>query len=441
MIEKVVDIAEKKLKGYQWEIFYLKNKKLKAESNDFNLEKVSSAEDSGFSVRVLNGNSQGFAYSTSFTEKAIEETIETAKQISQITSSDEGNYLLDKLQETEKVEYFDTFAVNLPIEEKLEKAIELEKLVKLKDERIKAVRSSTFIENIVYTTLINSNGIKIEEKGTYYTAMVSAVAVDKGDSQIAWSYNSTRFLGDLNLEEIASEAVFHSTSLLNATTIETKKMTILLAPHAMTELLSTFSYAFTGDALIKGKTLFKDKIDEKIASHKITIVDNGRYPKGLYSSSYDAEGVVKKKNVLVENGVFKGFLHNLYTAKKTGQSSTGNAVRRDFRSLPSVDITNFYVEAGQDNITEFLKEADEVLYIIDLMGLHTADPISGEFSLGASGIIYHKGEVLKSVRGITIAGNFLDILKNAVLVGNDLKFYGNVGSPSVVVEGLTVAGE
>lgn len=441
MLEKVIDIAEKKLKGYGWEIFYLKNKKLKAQSNDFKLEKVSSAEDSGFSIRVLNDFSQGFAYSTSFTEDAINETIETAKALSEITSKDDGNYLLDKLQQTEKVEYFDTFAINLPFEEKIEKAIELEKLVKLKDERIKAVRSSTFIENIVYTTLVNSYGIKIEEKGTYYTAMVSAVAVEGTDSQIAWSYNSARFLGDLNLEEIASEAVFHSTALLNAKTISTKKMMVLFAPHAMTELLSTFSYAFTADALIKGKTLFKDMIDEKVAYEKINIVDNGRYPKGLYSSSYDAEGVVKRKNILVENGVFKGFLHNLYTAKKTGLSSTGNAVRNDFRSLPSVDITNFYIENGNDDIKEFLNQADEVLYIVDLMGLHTADPISGEFSLGASGIMYHKGEIVKSVRGITIAGNFLDILKNIVLVGNDLKFYGNVGSPSVVVEGLTVAGE
>lgn len=441
MLEKVIEIAEKKLKGFQWEIFYLKNKKLKAESNDFKLEKVSSAEDSGFSIRVLNGYCQGFAYSTSFTDEAINETIEMAKALSEITSPDEGNYLIEKLQETEKIEYFDTFAVNLPFEEKVEKAIELEMLVKSKDDRIKAVRSSTFIENIVYTTLVNSNAVKIEEKGTYYTAMVSAVAVENSDSQIAWSYNSTRFLGDLNLEEIASEAVFHSTSLLNAKTIPTKKMSILLAPHALTELLGTFSYAFTGDALIKGKTLFKDKVGKKVASVKLSIIDNGRYPKGFYSSSYDAEGIVKRKNVLVENGIFKGFLHNLYTAKKTGLSSTGNAIKKDFRSLPSVDITNFYIEKGNDNIKEFLEEAEEVLYIIDLMGLHTADPISGEFSLGASGLVYHKGEIVKSVRGITIAGNFLDILKNAILVGDDLKFYGNIGSPSVVVEGLTVAGQ
>jgi PmbA protein len=441
MLDKVLEIAEKNLKGYQWEIFYLKNKKLKAESNDFKLEKVSSAEDSGFSIRVLNENRQGFAYSTSFTDEAIKETIETAKALSEITSPDEGNYLLDKLENSEKVEFFDTFAVNLPFEEKVEKAIELEKLVKQKDERIKAVRSSTFIENIVYTSLVNSYGVKIEEKGTYYTAMVSAVAVENSDSQIAWSYNATRFLSDLNLDDIASEAVFHATSLLNAKTIPTKKMTVLLAPHAMTEILSTFSYAFTADALIKGKTLFKDKLEEKVASKKLSIVDNGRYPKGLYSSSYDAEGSVKRKNVLVENGIFKGFLHNLYTAKKLGLSSTGNAVRRDFRSLPSVDITNFYIEKGSDDIKSFLNDSDEVLYIIDLMGLHTADPISGEFSLGASGIIYHKGEIVKSVRGITIAGNFLDILNKVILVGEDLKFYGNVGSPSVVVEGLTVAGD
>ena len=440
-LEKVIDIAKKELKGYEWEIFYLKNKKLKSQSNDLKLDKVSVSEDAGFSVRVLFGKSQGFAYSTSFEEKDITDCIRAAKELAEITSEDDANGFVEKLEESEKIEYFDTFAVNLPYSEKVEKSIELERLVRQKDERIKAVRSSTFVENIVETVLINSFGVEIKEKGTFYSAMVSAVAQEGEDSQISWSFNATRFLSDLDLDKIAQEAVFHAVSLLNSKPITTKNMTIMLPPHVAVEILDTFSSAFTADAMIKNKTLFKDKINKKVAKEKLTLIDNGRLPKGFSSSTYDGEGNLKGKTVLIENGIFKGFLHNNYTAKKTGLKSTGNAVRSDFRTLPSVGITNFYIENGKDDIKAFLDNADEVFYIIDLMGLHTADPISGDFSLGASGIIYHKGEIVKSVRGVTIAGNILDILNNTILVGNDLRFYGNLGSPSLIVENITVAGE
>lgn len=440
-LEKVIDIAKRELKGCHWEIFYLKNKRLKSQSNDLKLDKVSVSEDAGFSVRVLFGKSQGFAYSTSFEEKDIIDCVKAAKELAKITSEDKANGFVEKLEESEKIEYFDTFAVNLPYTEKVEKSIELEKLVRQKDERIKAVRSSTFVENIVETVLVNSFKVEIKEKATFYSAMVSAVAQEGEDSQISWSFNATRFLSDLDLNKIADEAVFHAVSLLNSKPITTKNMTIMLPPHVAVEILDTFSSAFTGEALIKNKTLFKDKINKKVANEKLTLVDNGRLPKGFSTSTYDAEGNLKGKTVLIENGIFKGFLHNNYTAKKTGLTSTGNAVRSDFRALPSVGITNFYIENKTDDIKAFLNDADEVFYIIDLMGLHTADPISGDFSLGASGVIYHKGEVVKSVRGVTIAGNILSILNNIALVGNDLKFYGNLGSPTLIVENITVAGE
>ncbi len=441
MIEKVLNIVEKELKGYTWEIFYVKNKKIKSQSNDLKIDKVSISDDAGFSIRVLNGKSQGFAYSTSFEDKDILESIEYAKHLSEITTQDEANYILDKVNPSEKYEYFDDFAVNLPFNEKIEKAIELESLVRSKDERIKSVRSSTFVENIVETTLINSYGLEIKEKGTFYTVMVSAVATENGDSQISWSFNGKRFIADLDLEKVASEAVFNAVSLLNSKTIKTKNMTLLFPPYVFVELLDTFSSAFTGDSLIKNKTLFKNKENQKVASEKITLVDNGRLLKGFKTSTYDGEGFETGKTILIENGVFKGFLHNGYTAKKLNVKPTGNSVRDDFRTLPKVSITNLYIENGKDNIKDFLENVDEVFYVIDLMGLHTADPISGEFSLGASGLVYHKGEIVKSVRGVTIAGNILDILNNVILVGNDIKFYANLGSPSIVVENITVAGE
>ncbi|GAB6072799.1 metallopeptidase TldD-related protein [Venenivibrio stagnispumantis] len=441
MIEKIIDIAKTQLKGYDWEIYYQKVSKLKAESNDFQLESITTSDDIEFSIRVLNNKAQGFAYSSSFTEEAIKDTINKAKELSKITSPDDGNIIIDKLQETEKIEYFDTFTASLPPLDKAINAIELERITKSLDDRIKKVRSSTFIENIYETYLINSNNVEIKEKGTIYTAMVSAVAEENGDSQIVWQYKATRFLQDLDLNKLAKDAVYHAVSLLNAKPLTTRKIAVYFPPFAFAELLDTFSSAFTADALIKGKTLFANKENTIVASDVVNIIDNGRLPKGLATSSYDAEGIPKGKTVLIQNGIFKGFLHNLYTAKKLNTKSTGNAVRNGVKSLPSVGITNFYLEPTDTDIKEMMKNYDEILYVIDMMGLHTADPISGEFSLGISGILFSKGEKVQAVSGMTIADNFINLLNKISYVGNDLEFYGNVGSPSVIVEEMVVAGE
>lgn len=442
MVEDIYRKAKEKLVGYDWEIFYFKNRKLKSESNDLKVEKIIASEDVGFSIRVLKDFRQGFAYSTTFDKESIELAIESAKNLCDISSQESSFVINDKVEKADEIEYYDNFAVNLPVEEKIEKAIELERLVRSMDERIKSVRSSTFTENEYKKILLNSFGVYLEEVGTVYSAMVSAVATEKNDSQIAWSYNAKRFLSDLDLEDIAKEAVYNSTSLLGAENIQTRTITVWFPQAAMVELLDVFSYSFLADALIKGKTLFKDKLGEKVAFEKISIVDNGILEKGVASSTYDAEGVLKRKNVLIKEGFLEGFLHNISTAKKLGiQYSTGNSVRSDFRSLPSVGLTNFYIENGKDDIKKIVSDHQDVFYVIDMMGLHTADPISGEFSLGVNGLILHKGEVVRAVRGATLAGNFLNLLKKAVAVGNDLKFYANIGSPSVLVEDLTLAGD
>lgn len=441
MVERVIDIAKRKLTGYDYEIFFLKNKKLKSESHNLKVDKLIVSEDVGFSIRVIKQKRQGFAYSTSFDSQSIEDTIEAAKSLCNISSEDSYITINDKLEKTKEIEYFDTFAVNLPVEYKIEKSIELEKIVRQMDDRIKLVRNSTFIENVYEKYIVNSLGLKIREIGTVYTALVSAVASDEKDTQIAWGYNSKRFLSDLDLSEIAREVIYNSTSLLGAGSINTKNMPVIFPPQAMVELLETFSPAFLGDSLVKGKTALKGKIGEKVASQEITIVDNGIFENGLASSSYDDDGIAKRKTVVVDKGIFKTFLHNLTSAKKSLSQTTGNSTRPDFKVLPSTGITNFYIESSNQKIDDILNSYDEIFYIIDLMGLHTADPISGNFSLGVNGLIISKGEVVKAIRGAAIAGNFLDILNRVVAVGDNIKFYGNVGSPTVIVDEMTIAGD
>jgi len=239
---------------------------------------------------------------------------------------------------------------------------------------------------------------------------------------------------------MARDVVFKATSLLHPEPYETKAVPVLIFRDAMAMLLETFSVIFSGEYLLKEKTLLKGKVGEVIASELISIIDDGTLKDGFMSFPFDAEGVKTSRKVLVDKGVLKGFIHSLYTAKKLKENPTGNSVRESFRALPSCQVSNFYIEAGDMEMEELLSAYDEVFLVLDLMGLHTADPVSGDFSLGASGIIYKRGKKEKSVRELTISGNILELLKSVKGVGKDLTFYANIGSPSLLVEKLTVGG-
>ena len=426
--------------GYEYEIYRQRTKKRKVEVSDEKLENLSSSEESGVGIRVLKDNRMGFAYTTELDEGSLKDVVEKAMQICELQSPDRGNRFLEELKISEVESVFDREGVELPLEEKIDFTLNLEKEAKSLDPRIKGVRKASFTEGIFEVGVRNSFGVDFGYEGTYYTAMIATLAQEGEDSAISWEFRGERRFSKLSVEDIARDVVFKSVSLLNPKPVGTKVMPVLFFRESFAMLMDAFSSMFLGDALVKGKTLLKDREGESVASDTLTVVDDGTREEGFLTAPYDAEGVPHSRKVVIEKGVFKGFLHSLYTATLTGCEPTGNSERSGFRSLPSSGITNLYVEPGERSLEELLSMEDEVLVVLDLMGLHTADPVSGEFSLGASGVLYRKGKPVHAVRGVTVAGNILDLWNKILAVGSDLKFYGNLGSPSVLVGDITVGG-
>jgi len=155
----------------------------------------------------------------------------------------------------------------------------------------------------------------------------------------------------------------------------------------------------------------------------------------LGSRPFDDEGVPTSRKYLIKDGVLQGFLYNVYTAKKEGVMSTGNAVRGGFSGLPTVGPTNLYIPASpaSSGPEDLCRVMDRGLYITDAMGIHTANPISGEFSIGVSGLWIDRGDVKYPVKEAVISANILDLFRRVSSVGSDLRFYGNVGSPSLLI--------
>ena len=160
-----------------------------------------------------------------------------------------------------------------------------------------------------------------------------------------------------------------------------------------------------------------------------------------YYYKVDDEGVPSQDTTVLEQGVLKTYLYNTYSAAKDGVESTGNGVRPSFRGALTSGTRNFYIPPGKLSQEELMGQVGRGLYVTSVMGMHTANPISGEFSVGAAGLWIENGRPARPVRGIAIAGNLIDLMKRLVAVGSDLRFYGSVGSPSLVVEGITVSGE
>ena len=221
-------------------------------------------------------------------------------------------------------------------------------------------------------------------------------------------------------------------------------MPVLLDPNAAASFLGVLASALTADAVLKGRSLFAGRVGDRVASDVVQLIDDGRMLDGPGASPFDDEGVPTARKSVIENGVLKGYLHNAYTAKRMGGSSTGNASRAGFKSTPGVAPTNLFLQPGTASPEDLMRSAGRALYVQDLIGVHSgANPISGDFSVGVSGLIVEGGAFGRGVREAAVASTITDILSSIVALGNDIRFFpfgGAIGSPTVLVGEMTVAG-
>jgi PmbA protein len=221
-------------------------------------------------------------------------------------------------------------------------------------------------------------------------------------------------------------------------------MPVLLDPVAASSFLGVLAAGLTAEAVLKGRSLFAGKIGEAVGSPVVTLVYDGRELKGPGAAPFDDEGVPTRRTPIVDGGVLRGYLHNSYTAKRMGERSTGNARRAGFKSTPGVAPTNLYLVPGEETPEALLARAGRALLVQDLIGVHSgANPISGDFSVGVTGLIVEGGALGAPVREATVAGTILGILRDVVAVGADLEFFpfgGAIGAPTILIGEMTVAG-
>lgn len=293
-------------------------------------------------------------------------------------------------------------------------------------------------EGEVFAVIANSLGILAGEKGRSASVGVETAAQKDSELQVGYYSQSRRFYKDLDFHWVAKRAAERTVLLLGGSKIPTQKMSIVLDPTVACEVFELLAGAVCADQVQKGKSLLKERLGSRIGSPSCNFMDDPRLPKGLASSVFDDEGLPSLSRKVVDQGVLRDYLYDSYACKKAGKGQAGSAGRPSFKGIPSPSPSNFFLLPGEKTQEEIFRATPRGLYILEVMGMHMSDPVSGEFSLGASGVLIENGELTRSVQGAMWSGNILELLEKIDLVGSDLTFYGGMGSPTVRAAEMTI---
>jgi PmbA protein len=432
-------IAGRSVTGY--EISVASSRNLSLEVKEQKIDSFKCSAPVGVSVRALKSHGMGFSFSTSLSDGDLERMVDAALVAAENQTPDHWHGFSAPSSFPVIEGLFDEGLAAIDEGKKVGCAMELERLTLAADARIKRVRKASYGESAYEVYIRNSEGIEGSFRGTSVSSSVSVVAEEGDDSQMGWDFGFGTHFSAINVAEIAANASSRALALLGAKKITTMRCPVVLDNQVASEILEVLAPSFLAENVLKGKSMLAGRMGDKVFSPCLRIRDNGILTEGMATAPFDAEGVPQQDTLLVEEGVLARYLYDGYWARRDGAVSTGNSTRGGVKSPPHLGITNFYIENGAATASDLLRGIGKGVLITDVMGMHTANPISGDFSVGASGFYVENGVVAYPVKEIALSGNIMDLFGSVELIGNDLRFFGEVGSPSLRIAALDVSGE
>lgn len=410
------------------------------------VESFTRSDAVGLGLRVIEGERVGYAYTERLGADALAQALDRAAANARLVEPEPGAALPEPqaAPETRALAWHEQALLDAPVADKIEAAKRIEAAAKAADPRIRTVPGAAYGDGESIVRIASTKGLDRVFASTHAAVHCYPVASADGENKTYTESQHARGFAALDPTAVAETAAHAAARRLGAKEIASGTYTVVLAPRAMAELLGTFTGMFSARAALEGKSLLVGKLGERIGSPAVTLIDDPLHPEGMGSRPFDAEGVPSRALTLIEAGVFKTFLHNTQTARQLGAASTGHAARGSYKGTVGIAPSNLYLLPGAKAPGALLaSDAPEapVLLIDDLQGLHAGtNPISGDFSLAAQGYLYENGELAHPAHNFTVAGNILQLLADVAAVGNDLTFFGDLGTPSVRVSRLSIAG-
>ncbi len=408
------------------------------------VETLKESGSRGIGVRVVFGQRAASTYSSDLSSEGIRQMVDSALALAKITSEDPFAGIpepsqLGKLDGDLNLYHEDVYSLSTA--DRINYARRAERAALDADSRITNSEGGTFDAAVGYKVLANSHGFIGDYQRSYCSVSAVPIAQVEGSAmQRDYWYSVANTLKKLESpEEVGQIAAKRTLRRLGARKVKTAKVPIVFEHTIAGALVGHIFEAVNGDSVYRHASYLSGKLGDRIAGDNINIVDDGTMPGGFGTSPFDSEGVPSRKTVVVDTGVLKSYLLNTYTAKKLGLQTTGNA-SRGLAGTPGIGPGNFFLQPGTKTAQEIIAEIDEGLFVTEFLGFGV-NLVTGDFSRGASGLWIQNGELTFPVEEITVAGNLKDMFLNVAEIGSDLQFRSAIASPTLRIEGMTVAGE
>lgn len=412
------------------------------------VEQLSSSETRGVGVRVVVDGRLGFASTSDLSDEGLAYALSEARSNAELATPDVGNVLPEPLPIKPLEDGQEVGVQTIPMSRKVELALALERATIGADPRVKGVDTATYGDALTHIAVASSTGIGADYRRSDAYAWVAALARDGEETQTGLGLTQGVWLDSLDIESAAAEAAGRSTRLLGARKPATARVPVVFDPLVTASFLGVLAGPLTAEAVQKGRSLFAARIGEQVASAALSLVDDGRFVEQFAPATapFDDEGVPTRRTMIISGGVLERFLHNTATAARAGSgaTSTGNANRSGHKSSPGVSPSNLFLDGATVPASSIVAGVTDGFYVQEVSGIHSgANPVSGEFSVGATGLWIRGGELAEPVREVTVSSTILEILAAIELLGDDRRFFpfgGSYGGATTLVREMTVAG-
>jgi PmbA protein len=442
LLELATGIAGQARDGEDIEAFVARAKDTAVRVYEGEVEHFTSAQAEGVGIRVVRDGRIGFAYAGTLDPDAVAEVLAEARDNVAFGTPDEFAGLAepDGVAVVEQDLWRDEL-VRLPTADKIALAKELERLTLAADSRVR-VDECDYADVQAEGAVATSTGIATVGRETGAYLSVSTLAEDGDITHTGFGFTVGRSPADFDPGKAAREAAERATRLLGAVKPATGKVTVVLDPFVSAQLLGIIGSTLNGEAVLKGRSIFAGRLGEDVAAAGLTLIDDPTNPLAYTASEIDGEGLATRRNVLIEDGVLQQFVQSSYSARRSGAAPTGNATRGGFKSTPGCGCLALSLVPGTRTQAELVADVDEGVLVQMVVGLHSGvNPVSGDFSTGASGLMIRKGQLAEPVREFTIASTLQRMLKDVAEVGGDVEWLPmGAAGVSLVIRDVTMSG-
>jgi PmbA protein len=414
------------------------------------VESLTAATKRGLGVRAWMGTRAGYAYGTDLSDAGIRALGARAVEMARVTDEDEfaGPPVPVRLSldigGKGAPELSDPSVVAWSTAEVAEIALAVERATLAADGRVAGVEQAVYADSAETVAVASSTGIDGEYERSSCHAYVQALAEGEGGRETGFGFGLGRGPGTLDPLAIGREGAERATAMIGAGKPGSRTCPVVLDPTVAASFVAIVGRGLGAGAVQRGRSPFAGRVGDPIGGEALAIHDDGIDPAGPESAPFDGEGVPCRRTPLLEGGILRGYLYDTYTARRDRAASTGNAGRSGYRSQPSVSFSNLIVAPGRFAFEALLREAGDGVLVTDVAGLHSGvNPVSGVFSVGATGRAIRDGELAEPLREFTIASDLVSMLGTVVACGDAprwVPFGGSVNTPPLLVGEMTIAG-